>query len=208
MSNVSFSNLKLSIDKTVNTIDFNGTTIEVLKYLPIEDKKDLVQIAMQKSFEDGLYNDILLDVYFHLNIVYLYTNLNITAKQKEDEFKLFDKLDSSGLLDMIIGAMDPDEFEYLYNSLETSVQHHMQYKNSTAALLQSVIQDLPGNAAAAAEIINNWNPEQFQAVQDMVNLARETGMNPSLPIAEPALAHEDNVVNFLEEQAKQESPQE
>ena len=137
-----------------------------------------------------------------------YRQQNITAKQKEDEFKLFDKLDSSGLLDMIIGAMDPDEFEYLYNSLETSVQHHMQFKNSAAALLQSVIQDLPGNAAAAAEIINNWNPEQFQSVQDMVRLARETGMNPSLPIAEPAPAHEDNVVNFLEEQAKQETPQE
>ena len=74
MANVSFTNLKLSVDKSVNTFDFNGTKIDVLKYLPVEDKKDLVQIAMQKSFEDGLYNNMLLDVYFHLNLVYLYTN--------------------------------------------------------------------------------------------------------------------------------------
>ena len=92
MASVSFTNLKLTVDKSVNTFDFNGAKIEVLKYLPIEDKKDLVQIAMQKSFEDGLYNNMLLDVYFHLNIVDLYSNLNITDKQKEDEFKLFDKL--------------------------------------------------------------------------------------------------------------------
>jgi len=210
MANVSFTNLKLSVDKSVNTFEYNGTKIEVLKYLPIEDKKDLVQIAMQKSFEDGLYNNMLLDVYFHLNIVYLYSNLNITEKQKEDEFKLFDKLESSGLMDMILGNMDEDEYKYLYDSLERAVDNHMKYKNSAAAVVQSVIQDLPANAAAAADIVNNWDAEKFQSVQDMVNLARQTGMNPEIP--SPVVQNEadaaNNVVDFLEEQAKQETPQE
>lgn len=210
MANVSFTNLKLSVDKSVNTFEYNGTKIEVLKYLPIEDKKDLVQIAMQKSFEDGLYNNMLLDVYFHLNIVYLYSNLNITEKQKEDEFKLFDKLESSGLMDMILGNMDEDEYKYLYDSLERAVDNHMKYKNSAAAVVQSVIQDLPANAAAAADIVNNWDAEKFQSVQDMVNLARQTGMNPEIP--SPIVQNEadaaNNVVDFLEEQAKQETPQE
>ena len=204
MASVSFTNLKLTVDKSVNTFDFNGAKIEVLKYLPIEDKKDLVQIAMQKSFEDGLYNNMLLDVYFHLNIVYLYSNLNITDRQKEDEFKLFDKLESSGLMDMILGNMDTDEYQYLYDSLERAVDNYMKYKNSAAAVVQSVIQDLPANAAAAADIVNNWDPQKFQSVQDMVNLARQTGMNPPIPEKQinTESAHENNLINFLEEQNK------
>ena len=205
MASVSFTNLKLTVDKSVNTFDFNGVKIEVLKYLPIEDKKDLIQIAMQKSYEDGLYNDILLDVYFHLNIIYLYTNLNITDKQKEDEFKLFDKINSGGLMNAILDAMDEDEYEYLRNSLEKSVADQMQYKNSAAAVLQSVIQDLPANAAAAADIVNNWDASKFQSVQDMVNLARQTGMNPALPQTTVVPTSAENVVSFLEEQAKQEN---
>ena len=45
MAKVSYANLKLKIDTNVNTFDFQGQVIEVLKYLPIEDKYDLVMIT-------------------------------------------------------------------------------------------------------------------------------------------------------------------
>ena len=61
----------LKIDTSVDTLDFNNKTIEVLKYLPIEDKYDLIMITLQKAEEDGIYNDIKLDMYFHLNLVYM-----------------------------------------------------------------------------------------------------------------------------------------
>lgn len=181
MANVSFTNLKLNINKEVNTVDFDGTKIEVLQYLPIEDKKDLVQITLQKSYENGIYNDILLDVYFHLNIIYLYTNLNITEKQKEDEFKLYDKIKSSGLLDVVLDGVDDAEYSYLYESLEKAVADQMNYKNSAAGVVQNIIQDLPGNAAAAADIINSFDKDKYQAVQDMIQMAKASGMTPPAP---------------------------
>ena len=64
MSKVSYANLKLKVDTSVDTFDFNNQTIEVLKYLPIEDKYDLIMITLQKAEEDGIYNDIKLDMYF------------------------------------------------------------------------------------------------------------------------------------------------
>lgn len=198
MASVSFTNLKLGIEKEVNIVDFDGTKIEVLKYLPVEDKKDLVQITLQKSYEDGIYNDILLDVYFHLNIIYLYTNLNITAKQKEDEFKLYDKIKSSGLLDVVLDGIDDAEYSYLYNSLEKAVADYMTYKTSAAAVVQNIIQDLPGQAAQAAEIINTFDADKFQNVQDMIKMANASGMNNSV-----ARADEGKIVQFLQNEAKQ-----
>ena len=203
MANVSFNNLKLSTNKEVKIAEFNNTKIEVLQYLPVEDKNDLIQITMQKSFMDGYFNEILLDAYFHLNIIYLYTNLNITEKQREDELKLYDKIYSSGLLEVILEQLPEDEYKYLFNMLQEQVKDFLTYKNSAAAVVQSFIQDLPANAAAAADIVNNWDADKFQSVQDMVQLARQTGMNPPIPESvETAAPAEANLVNFLEEQAK------
>ena len=203
MANVSFNNLKLSTNKEVKIAEFNNTKIEVLQYLPVEDKNDLIQITMQKSFMDGYFNEILLDAYFHLNIIYLYTNLNITEKQREDELKLYDKIYSSGLLEVVLEQLPEDEYKYLFNMLQEQVKDFLTYKNSAAAVVQSFIQDLPANAAAAADIVNNWDADKFQSVQDMVQLARQTGMNPPIPEStKTAASAEENLVNFLEEQAK------
>ena len=111
-------------------------------------------------------------------------------------------------MDEILSAMDQDEYQYLYDSLEKAVESHMKYKNSAAAVIQSIIQDLPSNAAAAADIVNNWDADKFQSVQDMVKLAQATGINNAIPkvVEEPEPA--SNVVDFLQEQAKIENPQE
>ena len=193
MAKVSFTNLKLKVNTEVNTFQFgeNKTKIEVLKYLPIEDKNDLIHIALQNAEEDGIYNDILLEMYFNLYIIYFYTNINFTDKQKEDPAKLYDQMQSNGLITSVIEAMDNDEYANLLTSLEVIRDANLTYKNTAGAVLQSVIQDLPRNAAAAAQIINNLNPEQFQEVRRLAQLANATGMN------------NDKVVQFLQDEANQ-----
>ena len=194
MAKVSFTNLKLKVNTEVNTFQFgeNKTKIEVLKYLPIEDKNDLIHIALQNAEEDGIYNDILLEMYFNLYIIYFYTNINFTDKQKEDPAKLYDQMQSNGLITSVIEAMDNDEYANLLTSLEVIRDANLTYKNTAGAVLQSVIQDLPRNAAAAAQIVNNLNPEQFKEVQRLVQLADTAGMN-----------NENKVVQFLQNEANQ-----
>ena len=191
---VSFTNLKLKVNNEVNTFQFgeNKTKIEVLKYLPIEDKNDLIHIALQNAEEDGIYNDILLEMYFNLYIIYFYTNINFTDKQKEDPAKLYDQMQSNGLITSVIEAMDNDEYANLLTSLEVIRDANLTYKNTAGAVLQAIIQDLPRNAAAAAEIVNNWNPENFKEVQRLAQLANNTGMN-----------NDSKVVEFLQAQAEE-----
>ena len=193
MAKVSFTNLKLKVNTEVNTFQFgeNKTKIEVLKYLPIEDKNDLIHIALQNAEEDGIYNDILLEMYFNLYIIYFYTNINFTDKQKEDPAKLYDQMQSNGLITSVIEAMDNDEYANLLTSLEVIRDANLTYKNTAGAVLQTIIQDLPRNAAAAAEIVNNLNPENFKEVQRLAQLANSTGMN------------NDKVVQFLQAQAEE-----
>ena len=54
---VSYASLKLKTDTSVKEVAIaEGVNIEVLQYLPIESKYDLVMIALQQSLEeDGSY---------------------------------------------------------------------------------------------------------------------------------------------------------
>ena len=111
MAKVSFTNLKLKINKEVKEITFNNEKVEVLQYLPIEDKYDLIMITLQQAKEGNIYNPVKLEMYFNLNLVYSYTNISFTEKQREDEVKLYDTWLSSGFLNPIIEAIPDDEYD-------------------------------------------------------------------------------------------------
>lgn len=171
MAKVSYANMKLKVDKITSTFDFEGNKIEVLNYLPIEDKYDLVMITLQKAEENGIYNPLKLDIYFHLHLVYMYTNLSFTDKQKEDELKLYDCLKSSGFIYQFMNALDDDEYNYLFEMMQDTVNDYMNYRNTAGAVLQSIIQDLPRNAQAAADIVDSFDKEKFKAVVDFAEAA-------------------------------------
>lgn len=171
MAKVSYANLKLKTNTEVNTFEFQGQTIEVLKYLPIEDKYDLVMIALQKAEQDGIYNPILLDMYFHLYLIYMYTNISFTEKQKDNEPHLFDTLASNGLLAKFLDTIEVSEYEDLMLYMDELMETNLYYKSTAGAVLRAVIQDLPKNAQAAADLVESFDPEQYQNVLDFVTAA-------------------------------------
>ena len=171
MAKVTYASLKLKADTSVNKFDFQGHEIEVLNYLPVEDKYDLVMIALQKSEEDGIYNPIKLDMYFHLYLVYLYSNLSFTDKQKENESKLYDTLKGNGFIDLFLENMNETEYADLYTYITDYQEDMLHFRNTAGAVLQSVIQDLPKNAQMAADIVNNFDQSKFQAVVDFATAA-------------------------------------
>ena len=166
---ISYANMKLKLDTSVYSFDWGKEKIEILKYLPIEDKYDLIMITLQKSFEDGYYNPIKIDKFFHLHLIYMYTNINFTEKQKEDESKLYDILKSNGLIDAFLEAFDECEYNELYAWLEEVKKEISNYKRSIGGIIQNLITDLPKQAEAMQNILNNFNPEKYQEV---INFAK------------------------------------
>jgi hypothetical protein len=171
MAKVSYANLKLKVNKEIKTFNFMEQEIEVLQYLPIEDKRDLISIVCQNAEENGIYNSLLIDTYFHLYLVYMYTNISFTDKQKDNEMKLYDTLKSNGFFEEFLSVMNEDEYNELYNYIEETMEMNLEYKNTAGGVLQSFIQDLPRNAAAAMEIVENFDKQKFQAVIDFAAAA-------------------------------------
>lgn len=170
---VSYASLKLKTDTSVKEVAIaEGVNIEVLQYLPIESKYDLVMIALQQSLEeDGSYNPIKLDMYFHLYLVYMYSNITFTEKQKESEEKLYDTLSSNHIIDRIIANIPEEEYNLLQEYIAEIISTKMEYNTSAASLINKFINDLPKNAEAALSIVDNFDPEKFEMVKEFAEAA-------------------------------------
>lgn len=173
-----YSKLNLKIDQTESIIIKDQGEIHVKHYISLKDKKDLVEIALQKSEQNGIYNEMLLDMYFNLYTIFMYTDLFFEAEQREDEFKLYDELHSSGLLTEIISYIPEDEYASLVSYLEIMRNNHDNYGRSAAGVLRIFIQDLPKNAQAASKILENFNKEDYQNV---ISFAEAANGNRPIP---------------------------
>ena len=148
--------------------DNNEYQIKVKKYLPLEDKLDLIQIALQKAQEQsGYYNELKLDIFFHLNIIYLYTDIDFKPEDKENEYQLYDILQTNGIINLVVqNGLVEDQYNDLIDYLDAVKESLIEYKNSAAGVLKHIVTDLPKNAAAAKEIVDSFDPQKYKAVTD------------------------------------------
>ena len=111
MAKVPFSKLQASINgcDTKNSYhNKNGEEVyyEVRYYLPIKEKLDLVSRIINQSLDDnGFYNPMRVKIFMTLEIIYAYTNLSFTEKMKEDPFKLYDILVSTGIFQDVLNVI-------------------------------------------------------------------------------------------------------
>ena len=169
MAKVSYASLKLKTNTDVTTVNFNDTKIEILKYLPIEDKYDLISITLQKALEDTLYNPLKVDMFFHLHLIYMYTNINFTDKQREDEVKLYDTLYSNGLVDLVLENIDELEYETLSTYLQDTIDQDLTYKTTVAYLLNSFLGDMPAKINNIQNMMDEIDKEKFT---EAINFAK------------------------------------
>ena len=171
MAKVTYASLKLKTNTDVKIVDFNDNKIEVLQYLPIADKYDLVSIILQESKEDALYSPVRIDMLFHLFLVFSYTNITFTEKQKEDLPKLYDTLLSCGLLDKIIEVIPQEEYDMLMDYIDEYINQDMNYNTTAAAMVQNLLAAIPENMDKITNVMNKFDPNKFVEMMNFVKQA-------------------------------------
>jgi hypothetical protein len=163
----------LNINKVINTNSFkwNEKEVEIVDYISFEDKYDIVMITLQKSLENGIYNPMKLDMYFHLNLVYMYSNLVFSADDRADEPRLYDEMLSSGFMDEFLQHIDIKEYVEMQNLIEQISELKMKYDSSAASVIKKFVDDLPANAEAAKQILDSFDKEKYQNVMDFAKAA-------------------------------------
>ena len=141
MAKPTFAKLGLTKNTEVKTFLYQGQEIEVKQYLPIEEKLELIANAINNTLatdENRFPNYIKLKMYLKLEIVFKYTNLVFTDKQKEDLPKLYDLLAGNGIIKMIEDIMPEYDFLYLEEDAREILAGMHEYNNSVYGVLDNV----------------------------------------------------------------------
>jgi hypothetical protein len=132
---------------------------------------DLINSVLQKSRENGYFSPFKVDMYTHLNLVYLATDIVFSDEDRADEVALYDQLESSGLMQQIIGLLPEKMYNNILSFVDEEVKKIEAYNKTSAAVISALIEDLPKNAEAAKKIVESFDPEKYAAVINFAEAA-------------------------------------
>lgn len=147
MAKVPFSKLEVKINGSdCRSFYYNSKGEEVYydvkQYLPLKEKLELVSRIINQSVDDnGFYNPMRVKMYMCLEVVYAYTNLSFTAKQKEDPFKLYDLLVSTGIFTDIVNCIRERDWTEIQENVWMTIENIYNYKNSVMGILDTISTD-------------------------------------------------------------------
>ena len=168
MAKVTFTKLALKKKEEVRNIKINGNDIEVKQYLPVNDKLNLIARVISGAHDENNFpNPIKIEVIGSIEIIMAYTNITFTDKQKEDIAKLYDILDSNEVIDQVIAAIPEDEYNFLIEGIDETVNAVYAYQNSALGILDTISQDYSNLNLDATEI------QKKLADKDNLSLVRD-----------------------------------
>ena len=140
MAKVPFTKLKCKINTDEVPVQIGEETIAVKQYLPIQEKLGLIGrvIELAHMQDENYSNPVKAAAFRDLEVVFAYTNITFTDKQKEDPAKLYDLLYSTGIIDTVIDNIPEDEYLSIVVGVNESIEAVYKYQNSIFGILNGI----------------------------------------------------------------------
>lgn len=170
MAKIGFTKLSLKRKNEVKTITINNNQIEIKQYLPVNEKLDLIARVINGAHDQNNFpNPIKIEVIGTLEMIMAYTNISFTEKQKEDIPKLYDILEENGVIKDIISQIPEDEYNFIIDGINKTVDAVYTYNNSVLGILESISQDYSNLDFDIQKLQNDIaNPENLKLVKEVL----------------------------------------
>lgn len=170
MAKIGFTKLSLKRKNEVKTITINNNQIEIKQYLPVNEKLDLIARVINGAHDQNNFpNPIKIEVIGTLEMIMAYTNISFTEKQKEDIPKLYDLLEENGVIKDIISQIPEDEYNFIIDGINKTVDAVYTYNNSILGILEAVSKDYSNLDFDATQIQKKMaDPENLKLVKDVL----------------------------------------
>jgi len=144
MAKPTFAKMNLKLNSETKTITLYDQEVEIKQYIPIEDELELIgNVISQEEASDSnkFLNIIKLKMFFDLEIVFYFSNIVFTEKQKENLPKLYDLLDYNSVIEEVAAAMPEGLYEGLWNDTINMADRVYEQTNSAFGILDSISTD-------------------------------------------------------------------
>lgn len=153
------------------TIQINGQDIEVIQYLPTQEKLALVERVLNRTIDDtNFFNPVRMEVYTVIEIINTYTNISITEKMIENAPKTFDTLVMNKIIDAVVEAIPEEEYDTVFDAVEDCAVHITNYLNSIQGVLKTVAQDYDATKMNVDEMMKTLDqPDKVGLLKDILD---------------------------------------
>lgn len=142
MAKIGFTKLGLKKNTNLITLNWNDQIVEIKAYLPIEEKIAVIERIVNQSLDTNNFaNPMRVDTNILLEIIFAYTNINFTDKQKEDRLALYDLLVGSEFWAQFLAVLPNEEYMSIYNGVWDTINEIYKYRDSVLGILQAVSED-------------------------------------------------------------------
>lgn len=142
MSKLSFKTF--SSIKTIEpaTLKINETEVAVEQYLPLAQKTALIEKVLSAAMDDtGFFSPIRLKVYYTIEMISSYTNINITDKMLENADKTYDAIVMNNLGTKVLEAIPQEEQDCIWNGIQECAKAIASYQNSFVGMMKNSAKD-------------------------------------------------------------------
>ena len=123
-------------------IKFNDCLLQIVTYLPIEKKLNLISNVLNMVIDDNkFYNPGKITIALTIEVLKEYAGIEFTDKQLENPWNLYDLIHTSGLDKIIIEAIPTEEYSFLEQLVWDTIESIYKYNNSLFGILDNVNQD-------------------------------------------------------------------
>ena len=170
MSRVPFTKLGLKKIEDTKTISICDQDVEVKQYLPISDKINIITNVIENSADDNNFaNPVKVEVFANLEIMYAYTNISFTDKQKGDPTKLYDLLEENGIIAEVIAAIPENEYALLLGWMDETIEAFYTYRNSVMGIMEQISADYSNLSLDATAIQQKLaDPQNLELLKNVM----------------------------------------
>jgi len=156
------------------TIKVKDKSITIAEGISVKDTNNLIMATAMKAVSEGFINKYLLKIYFNLHMIYMFTDIEFTDEEKEDELALYDKLVEDGVVAAVIDAIPSSVYDEIYNYALEYATDRAYFLVSAAGAINVFAQQLPAAMESVQEIVKSLDEEKLT---NIIQLAQANGIN-------------------------------
>lgn len=169
MAKVSLNKLVEKKDIPSKNVNIGTETISVLQYLSTAEKAKLIERITNDVFDaSGFASPIRTTVYFDLELIRAYTNINITDKMMETPDKTYDLLVLNDIVKIVKDNIPSEELDCIMTLIYSTINHVENYNTSLVGMFKMINEDYDGTKLSIENILKSLEPEKIETLQQVL----------------------------------------
>lgn len=168
--------MKYEINNTIpndKEIEIGKLKIKVKQFLSTEEKKNLLEMVMQKADGGTVMTDLITSAVFEVYLILKYTDLEISDEDKADILTLYDSLEKDGIIKAVISAMPAKDYSELLELLSIMVNDYTVYRNSARGFIDKFLAFAPDATDKFNKALESLDLDKMENV---VSIAKGSGL--------------------------------